>query len=90
MAVHPSQSNGRQYHDYGQLVQSFGKPSQSNDANKQEEFAEAVFFSYGVVVFFGLDEGQEKGILEDIDGAGIMKRKMDEEKWEVEECHYSV
>lgn len=56
----------------------------------KEEFAEAIFFSYGVVVFFGLDEGQERGILEDVQAAGTMIRKMDEDGWEVEECHYAV
>jgi len=50
--------------------------------------ADAVFFSYGVVVFFGLEESQERNILEDIGGAGVMKRKMVEDRWEIEECHY--
>ncbi len=66
------------------------RPQRRDDAGKDEEFAEAVFFSYGVVVFFGLEEGQEKGILEDVEAAGIATRKMDEENWEVEECHYTV
>lgn len=52
--------------------------------------AEVVFFAYGVVVFFGLEEGQERSILEDVEGAGVMRRKMAEEQWEVEECHYAV
>lgn len=66
------------------------QPLREADTEESEEFAEAVFFSYGVVVFFGFAEGQEKGILEDVDAAGVMRRKMDEEKWEVEECHYMV
>ncbi|KAF9653491.1 DUF155-domain-containing protein, partial [Thelephora ganbajun] len=50
--------------------------------------AEAVFFSYGVTVFFGFTENQEIGILEDVKRAGVMKRKMTEDDWEVEECHF--
>lgn len=55
-----------------------------------DDVAEVVFFEYGVVVFFGLAEGQERDILEDIDNAGIMKRKMEEGDWEIEECHFTV
>lgn len=54
------------------------------------KFAEVVFFSYGVVVFFGLEEGQERAILEDVQNAGIMRRPMEEDLWEVEECHFAV
>ena len=50
--------------------------------------AETVFFSYGVAVFFGFTENQEIGILEDLDRAGVMKHKMKEDDWEVEECHF--
>lgn len=53
-----------------------------------EEVAEVVFFEYGVVVFFGLDEEQEMSILEDIDS--LMSRKIAESDWEVEECHFAV
>ncbi len=49
-----------------------------------------VFFEYGVVVFFGLSESEERDILEDIENAGIMKRKIQEGSWEIEECHYTV
>ncbi|KAF8966593.1 hypothetical protein BDZ97DRAFT_1903689 [Flammula alnicola] len=59
-------------------------PTRSDD-----NVAEAVFFEYGVVVFFGLEEQQEKDILEDIEKAGIMKRKIDESDWEIEECHFT-
>lgn len=55
-----------------------------------DDVAEVVFFEYGVVVFFGLLEGQEKGILEDVDAAGIMSRKIEEADWEIEECHFTV
>lgn len=58
------------------------------DPVNYDSVAEVVFFSYGVAVFFGWEEGQEQSILEDLDGAGIMKRKMIQENWEIEECHY--
>lgn len=56
----------------------------------EHENVEVIFFEYGVVVFFGLTEAQEKDILEDIDNAGIMKRKINYDHWEVEECHFTV
>jgi uncharacterized Rmd1/YagE family protein len=49
---------------------------------------EVVFFSYGVAVFFGLEKDQEHLILDDISNAGVMKRKMIQDRWEIEECHY--
>ncbi|KAJ7918764.1 hypothetical protein B0H13DRAFT_1991612 [Mycena leptocephala] len=55
----------------------------------EEDVAEVVFFEYGVVVFFGLDEQQEKSILEDVEHAGIMKLKREEAAWEIEECHFA-
>ena len=57
---------------------------------KDDNVAEVIFFDYGVAVFFGLDEGQERCILEDLDHAGIVKRGFKEDDWEVEECHYAV
>ncbi|KAF9482288.1 DUF155-domain-containing protein [Pholiota conissans] len=59
-------------------------PKRSDD-----DVAEVVFFEYGVVVFFGLSEEQEHDIIEDIDNAGIMKRKMEQSDWEIEECHFA-
>lgn len=55
-----------------------------------DSFAEAVFFAYGVVVFLGLDELQEQTILEDVRGAGVMEKPLQDNRWEVEECHYEV
>ena len=55
-----------------------------------EQVAEVVFFAYGVVVFFGLQEAQERSIIDDIVNAGILTRKIDEESWEIEECHFAV
>ncbi|EIW78317.1 DUF155-domain-containing protein [Coniophora puteana RWD-64-598 SS2] len=51
--------------------------------------AEAVFFAYGVVVLFGFDEAQEHAVLEDITGAGALRRAIKEDDWEIEECHYA-
>ncbi|KAF8196733.1 hypothetical protein K438DRAFT_1825473 [Mycena galopus ATCC 62051] len=55
----------------------------------EEDVAEVVFFEYGVVVFFGLDEQQERSILEDVENAEIMKKKISEGDWEIEECHFA-
>lgn len=50
--------------------------------------AEVVFFEYGVTVFFGLSEREERDVLEDCEQAGIWTRPVAEADWEVEECHY--
>lgn len=55
-----------------------------------DDAAEIVFFAYGVVVFFGFDEMQERDILEDVHGAGTVKGARAEGEWEIEECHYAV
>lgn len=55
-----------------------------------EDYAEVIFFAYGVVVFFGLTEQQERGVLEDVERAGVMRKKLGEDDWEVEECHFAV
>jgi uncharacterized Rmd1/YagE family protein len=65
------------------------EPRERRRKGKEEEVAEVVFFQYGVVVFFGLEEGQEKGILEDLANAGILKRAIKEDDWEVEEFHFA-
>lgn len=59
------------------------------DVSCPNDYAEAIFFAYGVIVFFGLTEQQERGIVEDAEGAGILRRKFVEGDWEVEECHYA-
>ena len=64
------------------------KPQKAEPPVDYSNVAEAVFFSYGVAVFFGFIENQEIGILEDLERAGVMKRKMTEDDWEVEECHF--
>jgi len=55
-----------------------------------DDAAEIVFFAYGVVVFFGFDEMQERDILEDVHGAGTVKGVRAESEWEIEECHFAV
>lgn len=59
------------------------------EVKEEDRIAEVVFFAYGVAVFFGLDEGQERAIVEDISNAGILKRPMKEDDWEIEECHFA-
>ncbi|KAH9039201.1 DUF155-domain-containing protein [Lactarius hengduanensis] len=54
-----------------------------------DDAAEIVFFAYGVVVFFGFEEMQERYILEDVHGAGALKGARAEGEWEVEECHFA-
>ncbi|KAI0298692.1 hypothetical protein B0F90DRAFT_1938044 [Multifurca ochricompacta] len=54
-----------------------------------DDAAEIVFFAYGVAVFFGFEEVQERNILEDIHGAGTLKGSRVESEWEVEECHFA-
>jgi uncharacterized Rmd1/YagE family protein len=55
-----------------------------------DDAAEIVFFAYGVTVFFGFDEMQERDILEDVHGAGAVKGERAESEWKIEECHYGV
>ena len=54
------------------------------------QIAEAVFFSYGVSVFFGFQESEERMIMEDCESAGVWARGEGEDEWEVEEFHYTV
>jgi uncharacterized Rmd1/YagE family protein len=58
--------------------------------NGDGDVAEVVFFEFGVVVFFGLEERHERDIVEDIANAGIVKRPMDEDDWEVDDFHFAV
>ncbi|CDO70365.1 hypothetical protein BN946_scf184999.g5 [Trametes cinnabarina] len=64
--------------------------SRRKAASEEENFAEAIFFEYGVVVFYGFREDQELGIIEDVEEAGILTRKIPHDDWEVEACHYTV
>ena len=56
----------------------------------ENKIAEVVFFAYGVVVFYGLQEAQERSIIDDINNAGVLSRRIQEDMWEIEECHYTV
>lgn len=53
-----------------------------------QKVAEVVFFEYGVTVFFGLTEKEERDVLEDCESAGVWFRSLPQNDWEVEECHY--
>ncbi|KAF8578986.1 DUF155-domain-containing protein, partial [Ramaria rubella] len=55
-----------------------------------DQVAEVVFFSYGVAVFFGMEETQERDILDDLESAGAWIRKRAEDDWEIEECHFAL
>jgi uncharacterized Rmd1/YagE family protein len=50
--------------------------------------AEAVFFNYGVSVFFGFAPGEETSIMEDVRNAGVWQVPSKEDDWEIEEFHY--
>lgn len=52
--------------------------------------AELVVFDYGVAVFLGFEEAQEKSILEDLNVAGLLTRPIEESDWEIEQGHYIV
>ncbi|KAG0696598.1 hypothetical protein DFH29DRAFT_950404 [Suillus ampliporus] len=84
---------GEQYgaNERNQETREREEPERHEQTEVKEEdcIAEVVFFAYGVVVFFGLDEGQERAIVEDIRNAGILKRPMREDDWEIEECHFA-
>lgn len=81
----PSSAKRKQKRRKGLTSQERG-----NEPVNGEDYAEVIFFAYGVVVFFGLTEQQERGILEDVERAGAMRKKFGEDDWEVEECHYAV
>ena len=60
----------------------------TESSRSADRVAEVVFFEYGVTVFFGLTEREERDVLEDCESAGIWTRALEEADWEVEECHY--
>jgi len=66
-----------------------GSPPQVLKTEEDQDMAEAVFFEYGVAVFFGFQERHELDILEDLQNAGIIRRKFKEDDWEIEECHFA-
>lgn len=56
----------------------------------QNQVAEAVFFSYGVSVFFGFQADEEREIMADCEAAGVWQQGLNEDDWEIEEFHYIV
>lgn len=73
----------------GRLPDQHPQPQRQSE-NSDDHMAEVVFFSYGVAVFFGLEEAQERDILDDLESAGVWIRKREEDDWEIEECHFAV
>ncbi|KAF6745424.1 hypothetical protein DFP72DRAFT_824538 [Ephemerocybe angulata] len=82
LASHPVSEFAYEYNPY---------PSSSSASSDRQldNVGEVVFFDYGVVVFFGLAEREERDILDDIQQAGVLQRPIIEEEWEVEECHFA-
>jgi uncharacterized Rmd1/YagE family protein len=79
---------GEQRAEKPHVVREFLKPPEVVPVD--EDVGEVVFFDYGVVVFFGLEEGQERSILDDLASAEVFKRLIVEDDWEIEECHFEV
>lgn len=66
-------------------------PKRRRDRDRnQNQVAEAVFFSYGVSVFFGFQADEEREIMADCEGAGVWQQGLKEDDWEIEEFHYIV
>ncbi|KAG9313527.1 hypothetical protein JVU11DRAFT_5854 [Chiua virens] len=61
-----------------------------HDVEAEEPIAEVVFFAYGVAVFYGFNEAQERSIIDDLANAGIFRRMIKERDWEIEECHFAI
>lgn len=65
-------------------------PQQDPEPESEEPIAEVVFFAYGVAVFYGFNEAQERNIIDDLANAGIFRRMIKKGDWEIEECHFAV
>ena len=65
-------------------------PHHDTEHHDAGDIAEAIFFEYGVVVFFGFTEDQEQSILDDIANVSVYKRPFVTDDFEIEECHYTV
>lgn len=65
-------------------------PQRGPESESEEPFAEVVFFAYGVAVFYGFNEAQERSIIDDLANAGVFRRMIKEGDWEIEECHFAV
>lgn len=73
------------------LVQTVSAPTTAQRRRKKTSDAqvgEVVIFDYGVTVFFGFTEREEREILDDFESAGAWVKSFEEDDWEVEECHF--
>lgn len=68
----------------------YPSPPRRRRERSSNQIAEAVFFSYGVSVFFGFQADEEREIMADCEAAGVWQQGLDEDDWEVEEFHYIV
>ncbi|KAH7886839.1 hypothetical protein F5I97DRAFT_1060802 [Phlebopus sp. FC_14] len=84
--AHAQLSRGQIVHDDQRSHQVTRDQDMDHDP---DQVAEVVFFAYGVAVFYGFSEVQERGILEDLEIAGVLKRPIREEDWEIEACHFA-
>ena len=65
-------------------------PQRDPEPELEQPVAEVIFFAYGVTVFYGFSEVQERSIIDDLAKAGIFRRMIKESDWEIEECHFAV
>jgi uncharacterized Rmd1/YagE family protein len=63
-------------------------PRRRKSSSSHARVADVVFFAYGVTVFFGLSEREEREILDDCLSAGAWISPIAEDCWEIETCHY--
>jgi uncharacterized Rmd1/YagE family protein len=63
-------------------------PRRRRRSHASHNIAEAVFFSYGVSVFYGFQAGEERTIMSDAEAAGTWQQPLDEDDWEVDEFHF--
>ncbi|KAF8137368.1 hypothetical protein EV363DRAFT_1254046 [Boletus edulis] len=65
-------------------------PKWDPEPESEEPIAEVVFFAYGVAVFYGFTEAQERSIIDDLANAGIFRRMIKQSDWDIEECHFTI
>ncbi|KAF8317698.1 DUF155-domain-containing protein [Clavulina sp. PMI_390] len=65
-----------------------GKLRSPEPQREEAKIAELVVFDYGVAVFTGFEESDERLILEDLHAAGLCESPYTEDNWEIEQCHY--
>lgn len=84
------QDNSRERNKQQTPTLDIALPKQDPETESEELIAEVVFFDYGVAVFYGFDEVQERNIIDDLANAGIFRRTIKEIDWEIEEFHFAV